>query len=236
MTMLMPRMSKKALRSFLAVIALLLFVAFAALCFWPRAAQPTYEGRTVEEWLRPVHWEENEVRSRRAISALGQKAEAPLKTVLRLRTPNAEVWLCRKIPFAFPLLQGGLQNTSLKNNALACIEGPGSVGDALIPDVIRLVEDRQEFMETRLRALRCLHPRMGDHSSIEEALVRLSADPTLGAQASLMLAGLRKQKDEKELRRVRRLMDARAAPPRSVGGVPFTNRLFSPEESFKLAR
>lgn len=184
-------------------------------------------GRTVEESLSESSWESDQDGARLAVGLMGTNAVEPLRNILNARPPTRELWLSQRIPWAFRLLQRRLQKTNLKHHALSCIESAGTLGDSLTPEVIQIAANTNELLETRLRALRCLHSRMTENPTIEKALGRLSTDPIIGTHASLMLLGLQKDKEAKRIRELRGEMDSIATVGSAATEISFTNSLFS---------
>lgn len=168
-----------------------------------KPVQPTYEGRTVDDWVYNSNWEKEKSDAEIALLALGEKAINPLSDILHLQTRQWQVWLGWRLPLGYVLLKSPLQNVVRKEHVISVLESLGPIGHKLVPDLIRIAEDKGEFLELRQLALRYL-VRSGElDAPVRNAFLSLTNDPNLGVEAARYLQLFENAVEAQRVRTVR---------------------------------
>jgi len=197
-----------------------------------RSPEPTYEGRTLTQWLCNSDFETARFRYRVdfAVLSMGTKAVPHLKRHLRAGAKAerdfykiSPQWIQSRWP-----TKGALYET--RSRSLSAVETLGQLGRSCTPELLSMVSDRSEFPDLRRRAMKVLLLIGADASTFLPALDRAASDPdwTVRQTAGAYAAQLRKQPvEENERRRWEELMKSNVAPAaESLGLGP----LWAPDE------
>ncbi len=119
-------------------------------------SEPTFEGRTVSEWIVSSDFETNRPRFDLAFSIMGESTVPALTRKLRLGSKlerrflqNAPIWLRRRWPIRWNL-------HTTRERAISAIEVLGHVARRATSDLLTVAQDKTEFPDLRARAIEVL--------------------------------------------------------------------------------
>ena len=208
------RKRKLVLAAAVVACAGLLFMAIRGLQA-SRSLEPTYEGRTLTQWLCGPDFDTARYRVDFAVLSMGTKAVPHLKRHLRAGA-KGERDLYKIAPYWFKSrwpTTGTLYET--RSRALSAVETLGGLGRSCTPELLFMVSDRSEFPDLRRRAMKVLLLIGADPSTFLPTLDRAASDPdwTVRQTAGGYAARLRKDPvEEKERQLWERFVKSNTAP------------------------
>jgi hypothetical protein len=177
--------------------------------------EPTYEGRTLTQWLRSRDFDTARHRVDFAILSMGTAAAPHLKRHLRSGA-KTERDLYKIAPYWFRSrwpTTGTLYET--RSRALSAVETLGGLGRSCTPELLSMVGDRSEFPDLRRRAMKVLLLIGADPSTFLSALDRVASDPDWTVRQTAGGYAVRLRKDpveEKERQLWEKLVKSNIAP------------------------
>ena len=198
LSLIRGKQRKWVLASFV-LTAGLLWVALRA------PTEPTYEGRTLSEWLLSSDYVTARHRVEFAILSMGEAAVPSLKRLLRsgskfermvyTRTPQWVKWCWPR--------HGNL--SLVRERALIGIHMLHWDPQVFTPELVAMITDRSEFLDLRQRAMYALIWKNADRAAVLFALntVTNDPDPTVGQTAFRLLIEEKERQTQEDIARLR---------------------------------
>jgi hypothetical protein len=200
----------------LLIVALVICASFLA--FRRSVGQPTYEGKTVEEWLRSPDWAKRKRHVELVIlTGFGDKSVPVLREILLRKRTRQELAIWENVPIVRQIYGSRITRAELKERIISILEPLELIGGKCLPTLEELAQNESEPPRVRQLAIRALTRFRVSNAPFKAALARLQNDPAVAPDATRAFFALQAQEDEQkeragnmEINRLRNQMDESA--------------------------